>query len=84
MSDAENKNKPNRLGRPSWSEAKFFLIAAVILGGVMAGGVWTRIEEFEAGKVSSGAIVMTIVVGLILIALLAVIRSYLLRMMKDD
>ena len=64
---------------PSWGETTFALVVGVVLGGILLGAVWTRIEEFETGKWSGAAVTQTIVLGVVLIALVLGLWRYLSR-----
>ena len=78
----ESRNRKNR-SVPSWGETLFALFVAVILGSVIFGAVWTRIEEFETGKWDATAITQAIVLGLLLIGLVIGLWKYLSRRVQD-
>lgn len=84
MTERKTGDKPRRRILQPWGEVKFFLLASVILGSILFGAVWTRIEEFEKGVWDSFAIVQTIVLGIVLIGLVAGVLVYLSRRVRDD
>ena len=80
MPDQDKKKRPEL---QPWGETAFALVVAVVLGGIMLGAVWTRIEEFETGKWDGPGITQTIVLGLLLIGLVAGLWRYLSRRVRD-
>ena len=78
----ESRKRKNR-SAPSWGETVFALLVAVLLGSVMFGAVWTRIEEFETGKWDALGITQAIVLGLLLIGLVFGLWKYLARRVQD-
>ena len=83
MSDEKTGGGSGNRSLQPWGEVLFFLIVSVILGGILFGAVWTRIEEFEKGVWDSFAITQTIVLGLVLIALVIGVWKYLSRRTRD-
>jgi len=84
MTERKTDDKPRKRRLQPWGEVQFFLLASVILGSILFGAVWTRIEEFEKGAWDSFAIVQTIVLGIVLIGLVIGILAYLSRRVRDD